>query len=175
MRTPQNFINEMSTLVQVIDRCRQATRHYLSQCWLRWMSPYDVTRSQWVNKWQPFYQFHVLNTSKHEKHGRHLAGDIFKCISCSWKRSIVFGFDLKSDMSRDIGFAGVASSRTSEIKHFLSRIIIVKIHDRYMYLLENYSFLDSGSFIKINLHVNKSIIPDWATDLTEPISCFVGA
>ena len=29
--------------------CRQAASHYLSQCWPRSMSPYGVTRSQWVN------------------------------------------------------------------------------------------------------------------------------
>ena len=34
--------------------CRQATSHCLSQCWPRFLSPYDVTRHQWVNyvcKW----------------------------------------------------------------------------------------------------------------------------
>ena len=38
-----------STLVQVMAWCRQATSHYLSQCWPRSMSPYGVTRPQWVN------------------------------------------------------------------------------------------------------------------------------
>ena len=28
--------------------CRQATSHYLSQCWPSPMSQYDITRSQWV-------------------------------------------------------------------------------------------------------------------------------
>ena len=28
--------------------CRQATSHYLSQCWPRSLSPYGVTRPQWV-------------------------------------------------------------------------------------------------------------------------------
>ena len=31
--------------------CRQATSHYLSQCWPRSLSPYDVTRPQWVKTW----------------------------------------------------------------------------------------------------------------------------
>ena len=33
--------------------CHQATSHYLSQCWPRSLSPYGVTRSQWVksNRW----------------------------------------------------------------------------------------------------------------------------
>ena len=40
---------DKSTLVQVMAWCRQATSHYLSQCWPRSMSPYGVTRPQWVN------------------------------------------------------------------------------------------------------------------------------
>ena len=31
--------------------CRQATSHYLSQCWPRSMLPYGVTRPQWVKVW----------------------------------------------------------------------------------------------------------------------------
>ena len=45
---PQNLTNGKSTLVQVIAWCCQATRHYLSQCWPKSMSPYSVTRPQWV-------------------------------------------------------------------------------------------------------------------------------
>ena len=40
---------DMSTLVQVMAWCRQATSHYLSQCWPRSMSPNGVARPQWVN------------------------------------------------------------------------------------------------------------------------------
>ena len=41
----QNLTDHLSTLVQVMAWCRQATSHYLSQCWPRSLSPYDVTRS----------------------------------------------------------------------------------------------------------------------------------
>ena len=44
-----DFIDDQSTLVQVMAWCRQATSHYMSQCWPRSMSPYGVTRPQWVN------------------------------------------------------------------------------------------------------------------------------
>ena len=30
--------------------CRQATSHYLSQCWPRSLLPFEVTRPQWVKK-----------------------------------------------------------------------------------------------------------------------------
>ena len=43
-----NLTDDKSTLVQVMALCRQAPSHYLSQCWPRSMSPYDVTRPQWV-------------------------------------------------------------------------------------------------------------------------------
>ena len=40
---------EKSTLVQVMAWGRQATSHYLSQCWLSPMSPFGVKRPQWIN------------------------------------------------------------------------------------------------------------------------------
>ena len=40
--------DDQSTLVQVMAWCRQATSHYLSQCWPRSLSPYGVTSPQWV-------------------------------------------------------------------------------------------------------------------------------
>ena len=46
---PLDLTDEKSTLVQVMAWCRQATSHYLSQCWPRSMSPNGVTRPQWVN------------------------------------------------------------------------------------------------------------------------------
>ena len=45
---PQNPIDNKSTLVQVMAWCRQATSHYMSLCWPRFISPYGVTRPQWV-------------------------------------------------------------------------------------------------------------------------------
>ena len=44
-----DFTDNKSTLVQVMAWCRQATSHYLSQCWPRSMLPNGVTRPQWVN------------------------------------------------------------------------------------------------------------------------------
>ena len=44
----QDFTDDKSILVQVMAWCRQATSHYLSQCCPRSLSPYGVTRPQWV-------------------------------------------------------------------------------------------------------------------------------
>ena len=49
-----DFINDQSTLVQVMAWCRQATNHYLSQCWSWFLSPYGVTRPEWVNHIQDY-------------------------------------------------------------------------------------------------------------------------
>ena len=43
-----DLTDDKSTLVQVMAWCHQATSHYLSQCWPRSLSPYGVTRPQWV-------------------------------------------------------------------------------------------------------------------------------
>ena len=43
-----DLTDDKSTLVQVMAWCRQATSHYLSQCWPRSLSPYGVTRPQWI-------------------------------------------------------------------------------------------------------------------------------
>ena len=45
-----DLIDGKATLVQVMAWCRQATSHYLSQCWPRSLSPYGIIRPQWVNK-----------------------------------------------------------------------------------------------------------------------------
>ena len=45
-----DFTDDKSTLVQVMAWCRQATSHYLNQCWPRSPTPYGVTRPQWVNR-----------------------------------------------------------------------------------------------------------------------------
>ena len=65
---PLNLTDDKSTLVQVKTWCRQAPSHYPSQCWPRFMSPYGVTRPQWVN------------TLRLERNGCHLAENVFKCI-----------------------------------------------------------------------------------------------
>ena len=45
----RNITDDQSTLVQVMAWCRQATSHYLGQCWSRSMSPYGVIMPKWVN------------------------------------------------------------------------------------------------------------------------------
>ena len=46
---PLDLTNDKSALVQVMAWCRQATSHYWSQCWPRFMLPCGASRPQWVN------------------------------------------------------------------------------------------------------------------------------
>ena len=43
---PKKPIDDKSTLVQVMAWCRQATSHYMDQCWPRSPTPYNVTRTE---------------------------------------------------------------------------------------------------------------------------------
>ena len=47
-RISLDLADNKSTLVQIMTWCRQATSHYLSQCWPRSLSPYGITRLHWV-------------------------------------------------------------------------------------------------------------------------------
>ena len=57
--------DDKSTLVQVMAWCRQATSHYLHQCWPRSLASYGITRPQWVNMYyidnsiNPIIMFHL--------------------------------------------------------------------------------------------------------------------
>ena len=56
MRMPQDPIDDKSTLVQVMVRCRQATSHYLTECWPSFITPYGVTieENNHDNPWGSF-------------------------------------------------------------------------------------------------------------------------
>ena len=60
--------DDQSTMVQVMAWCHQATSHYLNQCWPRSLSPYGITRPQWVNERKQL-QRHETNTPQ-GVHGR---------------------------------------------------------------------------------------------------------
>ena len=43
-----DFTDDQWTLVQVMVWCCQETSHYLNQCWSRSLTPYGITRTQWI-------------------------------------------------------------------------------------------------------------------------------
>ena len=62
---PMDLTDGKSTLVQVMAWCRQATSHYLSQCWPRSLSPYGVIRPQWVKQSSTTLHIVVKNNLAH--------------------------------------------------------------------------------------------------------------
>ena len=59
--------DDQSTLVQVMAWCRQATSHYLNQCWHRFISPYGITRPQWVNTYTNSNNQKQMHLFQHHK------------------------------------------------------------------------------------------------------------
>ena len=68
---PLGLTDDKSTSVQVMAWCRQATSHYLNQCWPRSTSPFCVTRTQWVKTYKGFHQNSPLPTFR--KQGKTLS------------------------------------------------------------------------------------------------------
>ena len=77
---PRDLTDNKSTLVQVMAWWRQATSHYLSQCWPRSMSPNGVTRPQWVN-----LELVVLSNLNHMI----LCLALHEIWYCSWPGAVV--------------------------------------------------------------------------------------
>ena len=80
---PLDLTDDKSKLVQVMAWCRQATSHYLSQCWPRSMLPNGVTRPQWVNSSPP------------AQNGRHFSDYFFICLFMNEKFCILISIALK--------------------------------------------------------------------------------
>ena len=90
-RMSLDLTDDKSTLVQVMAWCRQATSHYLGQCWPRSLSPYGVTRPQWVNSlytvWCCYNMANFL-TNIHKRHP--IAGPLGRGMGCLCGSSISF-------------------------------------------------------------------------------------
>ena len=103
---PLYLTDDKSTLVQLMAWCRQATSHYLSQCWPRPMSPCGVTRHQWVklkcllwkvkhiptNPTRYFYEYHVniLKMSGGHRMALKCSRLVFAVVNFAWVGVSVF-------------------------------------------------------------------------------------
>ena len=81
---PQDLTQDKSTLVQVMAWCRQATSHYLSQCWPRSMSPYGITRPQWVKMTPHFIDGLLQDYSNSIANALELQQSCTKPSICPW-------------------------------------------------------------------------------------------
>ena len=61
MWMPVDITDGKSTLFQVMAWCRQATSRYLSQYWPRSLSPFGVTRPQWVKQTKELVSCRFVN------------------------------------------------------------------------------------------------------------------
>ena len=77
-----DLTDDKSTMVQAMAWCRQATSHYLSQCWPRSTLPYGVTRPQWVNRTRCFIRsLYFYNRNSYTDHKRHIYAELKWCMS----------------------------------------------------------------------------------------------
>ena len=107
-----DFTDDQSTLVQVMAWCRQATSHYLNQCWPRSLLPNGVTRPQWVNwagyflrNWNWFVKQGVISltfrelsniiSQKTHNTENHIHGENFKLKLCTCAQSHALGTPTK--------------------------------------------------------------------------------
>ena len=74
--TSLDLSDDETTLSLVMACCFQATSHYLSQCWSRSLSPYSITRPQWVNSLETcqnvwHFKSKILHRIFHQNHMHH--------------------------------------------------------------------------------------------------------
>ena len=88
---PHDLTDDKSTLIQVMAWCRQATSHYLSQCWPRSMSPNGVIRPQswWRHQIEYFSALLALCAGIHQSpvnspHKGQWRGALMFSLICAW-------------------------------------------------------------------------------------------
>ena len=104
---PLDLTDDKSVLVMGMAWCRQATSHYLSQCWPRSLSPYDVTtptphphphppppHPPTPTPPKPPSHPHPTPPPPPGQNGRHFADDIFRCIFVSERFCVLTKFSL---------------------------------------------------------------------------------
>ena len=84
MWMPLDFTDDQSTLVQAMAWCRQATSHYLSQCWPRSLSPSGVTRPQWVNQQFRHLSHSLISSTSNKTSKLHITGPLGWKFTGDW-------------------------------------------------------------------------------------------
>ena len=99
----QNPTDDRLTLVQAIAWCRQVTSHYLSQCWPQSMSPYDVTRRQWVYNDDMSNENNCYNEKYAKGNGVYIYDVHFINVFVQWYREHSEAFSINCRERYDIG------------------------------------------------------------------------
>ena len=122
--TPQDLTDDKSTLVQVMAWCCQTTSHYLSQCWHSSLSPYGITRPQWVKN----NQMNINTNYAALRSGDEVSWDV-DTAPCSSNLSV--GHCIRDQSTRVTGPADQHFRRITESR-FPSVISIFKWHVNHL-------------------------------------------
>ena len=97
-----DLTDDKSTLVQVMAWCHQATSHYLSQCWPRSMSPYGISKPQWVKStisWLTVWPYGINIII-----GPGNGASPVRCQAIPWTNALIFcQLDLRNKFDPDNG------------------------------------------------------------------------
>ena len=144
---PQDITDDKSTLVQVMAWCRQATSHYLNQCWPRSAMPYGITGPQWGNSSFP------------EQNG-HFTHNIFQCIFMDTKFRIWIWISLKfvpkGPIDNKSALAQVMALRRTGKKPLLETMLTQSINAYIMQHLERW--VNGLSTIQCRIRYNPILI-----------------
>ena len=84
---PNTKVDDKSTLVQVMPWCHHATSHYLHQCWPRSISPYDMSRLQWLKT--DYISFQLWSSTSH----------LWKIIRYDWENAVSMLFIFRNSLT----------------------------------------------------------------------------
>ena len=143
MCVSQEFIIDYLTSAQVIAWCRQATSHYLSQCWPTSMSPYGVTSPQWVDIFVALDRIACYKNIQAWTNGCLYTDEILNCIFLNENHCIFIQLLLncvpKGSMNNTNSGDGLESSRWQAITQNND------VH-RFIYASSGFSELNRHSF-----------------------------
>ena len=131
---PQDFTDDKSTLVQVMAWCRQATIHYLSQCWLSSLSPYGIARPPWAKKWyhiQVYLQVYQVYSSISFKSWKYPASIM---IHPRWLRDSAFRIYRSSLHTYHVTWPRSSTIHSSNIRFEWQNQMITKYSSPHWYL-----------------------------------------
>ena len=133
---PLDLTDDESTLVQVMAWCCQATSHYLSQCWLRSMSPYGVTRPQWVKRTPTWYTHSICfpGMAKNVSSSSKISATIMPSVSWPSTRTHTARLTMTSKVRRPLHWLDWLHPWESQANDYVTRQSSSKGQERWVYI-----------------------------------------
>ena len=115
--------------------CRQATSHYLNQCWPRSLSPYGIIRPQWVkSKQQHSSMWHIaiLTQCSHEtdtsKMNHMTKVSFFHLSKISWAHNLSYVASIKLQLVNKHFCTGNIASETQAICRNINHVFVISYY-----------------------------------------------